>query len=79
MRLVRFTHEHRPAFRIRVERDRCEPGLVLGVVLAYGMDEAHGRLTAIHDGDAPKVLASHLLGPERGFDRIDVERLGGPG
>ena len=63
MRHIRFAHEHRVPLRIGVERNRDQPGVVLGVVLADRVNEAHGALATIDDGDASKALARHLIRP----------------
>ena len=73
---VCFPYEHRPALGIGVQGDGRQSGIVLNVVLANRVDEAHGRLTSIDDRDALEVRASHLSGPERGANRIHWHRFG---
>ena len=57
--LVGLAHEHRRAFTVGVKGDGGD-GFddALGVEVANGVDEAHGGLAAVHNGDSLKQNVS---------------------
>ena len=55
--------EHRLALGLRVQRDQPNRLATLLVELAYRVDEPHGRLTAVHDRQAPE-RSLHRRGPQ---------------
>ena len=79
IRFVRFANEHRPPFRVRVERNGRKLGVSFRVVFTDRVDKAHRGLAAVDDRDTPGVVARHLFAPEHGFDRVDGHRFGRAG